>query len=171
MHCDRDPIFYGDLDMAEAEERIVGRCLADEAFLRVCLEQLPHDCMRACPDEVRMIFWALAGMLARGAFDPNTNEAVLVLGLSAADTTQGTSYWTEFADSLFWPQMGLPDYALGLTAALVTAYHLEDATRAAFDAHRFHNPLRVATERSDVKVSPSRQPPPSRQPRGGVALC
>ena len=64
-----------DLTLQDAEEELVGACIENQGALEMTLELLPLEPFRSpVAHELRRVFYVLAGWLALGAFDRETNR-------------------------------------------------------------------------------------------------
>ncbi len=142
---------FTDIDLAGAESVLTGRCLTDKRLLQLSLETLPADCMRSCTGEIRVVFFALAGRLARGGYDSEANQEWFAAALAAADPDKASvESWDAFLDDLWVPWMAVEEYACRLLEAIVTAYRLQDAEIAAARANNYESPFAVTESAVDA---------------------
>lgn len=141
---------FRELTLLDAERQLVGRCITDRAAVQASLEVLPLDCWRSEQgQDLARIFYALAGRLARGAYDSETNEDDLAVGLAIFDTSRDLEDWTHYLDGLWCPWTAVPEYLAGIVSALVDAYALHDGAVQAFRAYLEANPLTVSSDMED----------------------
>lgn len=130
------------LTLADVESQLVGRCMTDEACLKLCLETLPLDCWRSEQgQDLARVFYALAGRLERGAYNPATNEDELAVALAAYDKQGDAAYWRAYLEELWSPWMAMPTYLVGVLDVVTQAYRLTDNAAAAVRAMLQENPI------------------------------
>ena len=143
-------ITFRDLSLLEAERQLAGRCLTNERLLKVCLEDLPVDAWRSEQgQDLSRIFYALAGRLGRGAYNPETNEDDLAAGFTVIDSDRGAGWWEDYLDELWCPWMAVDAYVAGLVDSLLTVYRLRDNAVRAYRAVLEKAPLQVDTSFDD----------------------
>ena len=149
------------LTLREAEGQLIGRCLTDIALLKTCLRELPQDCWRT-DQTYSVIFFGLAGMMARGAYDPATNEARMAHALACAEWVRQEwsrgqpvpAYvlmdWRLYLEDLYEPSMASDEVACALLADVIEAYRLQDEEVAAIRANRYKSPFAPTDDAQDA---------------------
>lgn len=145
------------LTLAEAEEQIVGGAIEHEHALVTALEVLPPDFFRSeRADELRQVFYVVAGWYSRGEWDRKTNGERLERYFPCG-----------WIDDLWWPWAVIPEYVRDLCEAVVESNRLADAAVTAARDWRERNPLaRSEQEAAAVKARPAAR----RAHQGGVQI-
>jgi len=123
------PAYFKDYRLAQAEEEAVAAAVDNEQAMRICLSILKVDDFRSeCADDLRMIFYACAGWLAKGNYDPKTNRDRL-LGLAEGHTGNNRDLpaWEGYLEMLWCPWATSKQYVTALCTAITETNRLFDA--------------------------------------------
>ena len=146
---------FRDLTLAEAEAEIVGAAIEHEHALAIALSVLAVDDFRSeRAEDLRRIFYVLAGWYAKDQWDAGTNRDRL------------ERYFPEvWIDGLWCPSGVVPEYVQALCAAVTESNRLADNAVAATRAWYSENPIQPSERPFAHRVIPR----PATGPRGGVA--
>ncbi len=147
---------------AEAEAELVGACIDHEHALLTALRTLPLDDFRSeQTEELRRVFYVLAGWYSKGLWDRDTNRERLALYFD--------DYWI---DNLWCDWGVVPEYVSALCNAIKGSNDLLDEAVAAHYRLKHTNPLRDHRQPPPPPVVVAAPSPPRRPQhpmRGGVA--
>lgn len=154
------PAYFKDYRLAQAEEEAVAAAIDNEQAMRIALSILKVDDFRSeCADDLRMIFYACAGWLAKGTYDPQTNRDRL-LGLAENHTGNNRDLpaWEGYLEMLWCPWATSAQYVTALCTAITETNRLFDARMEA--ELSWQNRILRDYERQVTPPSPvaSRQP-------------
>jgi hypothetical protein len=145
--------------LVDAERELVAACIDHESALRIALDTLAVDDFRSHEaHELRQFFYVLAGWLAKGTYDGETNRDRL------NELTGGDwAGWLEWG-GLLWCTYGvLPEYVQALCEAVTKSKSLMDGALEARRRWQYENPLFPDETAGGQRARPHEY-------RGGIAL-
>jgi len=153
------PSYFKDYRLVQAEEEAVAACIDNEAALRIALSILKVDDFRSeAADDLRMIFYAVAGWLANGTYDPQTNrDRLLGLAENHAGNNRDLPAWEGYLEMLWCPWATSAEYVTTLCTVITENNRLFDARMEAERAWR-ERPLRVEPVSPPSPAAPARGP-------------
>lgn len=132
--------YLAGMTRTEAEAELVDACIEHEDALRSAMRLLPVDCFSGY--RTRDVFYTLAGWLAKGTYNPETNRDRLDLAFPGDD-------FQLFLDDLFCPFPSSEEYAGALVRAVAKAQRLQVEADAAVRRQWQENPFGLEEQQAD----------------------
>lgn len=147
------PSYFKDFTLRQAEEEIVGACIDHEHAMASSLRILSVDDFRSeVADDLRLIYYTLAGWYERGAYDPATNrERLLDLAEPHDGNNRDLPAWEGCLDQLWCPWGTSEEYVETLCHVVTRYKRLADDT---IEAIRQWNQDSILTRSGQVPPSP-----------------
>lgn len=162
-------ITFRDITLREAEGQLVHRCLTDEALLKTALHELPIDCWRT-DNAFSVIFYGLAGMSLRGAYDAETNEEYMAYAMACLEWTKDASHrkgepvppwvvydWQLFLQDLWDGNTAVAEVSTALLADIIEKYRRQDEAIAAIRRDLYDSPFSTDEDAADAVYERLRQ--------------